>query len=695
MTKEEKQMKEYLEAERDAIFEEIKGTIPKPEHLNVNKTVRQGRTAWLWHCEKCGADGAEYDEGRYRPINCCSQCGNDNVNYFSYNAKVLTRVDTFSKTVGDYYIQAGYNAAYEYSGSDWYMKEPEIIAVPAYIAILKQGCDMQLFKNVGWRDNVSWKGVSSRSRDWKWYAENKINPPEGMSVCKPVSAKNAPSKAAVRADARRDYMPHKKLDRDIVCRAVPFVCYVYEDNGGSVTCRCRCNYCKNEFDVTTAASSSRIRVDVECPVCHREGEAVNNTDYYSLVKNIVLIEATDLPEKDLLIRRIRFSASLSNEGYQEEYHDSERIFVHQYGKDFNIYAYDINYGDGSHLERKNKNLMTLDMSDATFEIKDEILREIEKSSLVQSGLAEAWGLKEPAYAGAFEIGDLHYLYCWSEQPKYEILAKGNIPEILKCFSHGANALSWDKDTLHEILGISKHTLKAARSRSWDWNTTRLYDCLYNMDASISPDDVPRFRCVDPYGGDLKLLNINYGIQPKKALEYLDSVYMYQCIERSDALGTWRDYLNMATKCGFDLEDKSRKYPSSLKKAHDVATFTFNQLKDSHREEAFAVQAKLNKKLEYSFEDLMVIVPETTQDVVKEATQQKNCLRSYIERITDGLTRVVFIRRKVDPDMSYITVEVNNEGRLVQIKGQCNSNPRNKKVDEFLAKWCKARNLILT
>ena len=110
------------------------------------------------------------------------------------------------------------------------------------------------------------------------------------------------------------------------------------------------------------------------------------------------------------------------------------------------------------------------------------------------------------------------------------------------------------------------------------------------------------------------------------------------------------------------------------------------------ERIFAEQAQKNKVLEYSYQDLFVKVPETQQDVVNEATAQHNCLRSYIEKIGEGRTRVAFIRKKDEPDKSYITVEVDMDNRIIQVKGPYNRNPRNKTVNEFISKWCNACGL---
>lgn len=61
----------------------------------------------------------------------------------------------------------------------------------------------------------------------------------------------------------------------------------------------------------------------------------------------------------------------------------------------------------------------------------------------------------------------------------------------------------------------------------------------------------------------------------------------------------------------------------------------------------------------------------------EATAQRNCVeRMYMERVADGLTHVVAVRKKSAPDTPYITCEVTNNGQINQYLLKCNNYPEN-------------------
>ena len=61
----------------------------------------------------------------------------------------------------------------------------------------------------------------------------------------------------------------------------------------------------------------------------------------------------------------------------------------------------------------------------------------------------------------------------------------------------------------------------------------------------------------------------------------------------------------------------------------------------------------------------------------EGESQHNCVeRLYMEKVYEGKTHVVTVRKKANPNKSYITCEVSNDGTIWQYLLACNSRPRN-------------------
>ena len=80
--------------------------------------------------------------------------------------------------------------------------------------------------------------------------------------------------------------------------------------------------------------------------------------------------------------------------------------------------------------------------------------------------------------------------------------------------------------------------------------------------------------------------------------------------------------------------------------------------------------------------LLVYVPESTKDLVKESKALHNCLGTYAERIANGKTLVFFVRRLNDPTAPFVAFEYVN-GDVVQCRADNNQNVNDDKIVSFV------------
>jgi hypothetical protein len=272
-----------------------------------------------------------------------------------------------------------------------------------------------------------------------------------------------------------------------------------------------------------------------------------------------------------------------------------------------------------------------------------------------------------------------------------MVAKANVPELAMYYINYPDELQ-EGSSLYEMLSLSKPVFKVVQQHNLDVPNARAYQRLYMEEESMTYD---KYRTMLAYRLDLSrmiYIKQTHNVSFDKIMAYMNSVYDHQCIVHRAALTEWYDYLIMAKKLSMDLTQKSLMFPASLKKEHDIAVFAYNALKQEVDAKKFAETAAINKKkYEYSRGEFMVVIPQTPEDIIEEATKQHNCLRSYIERVRDGTTTVAFIRRKMDPRESYVSVEI-YEDRLAQVKLAYNKNPNDEALNEFIEHWCKACNI---
>ena len=79
-------------------------------------------------------------------------------------------------------------------------------------------------------------------------------------------------------------------------------------------------------------------------------------------------------------------------------------------------------------------------------------------------------------------------------------------------------------------------------------------------------------------------------------------------------------------------------------------------------------------LAFENDDYVVVIPETADEIINEGNNQHNCVSGYVRDVIRQYCTIVFVRQKSNPNKSYITVEINPRGRIVQYLRECNRRP---------------------
>ena len=79
----------------------------------------------------------------------------------------------------------------------------------------------------------------------------------------------------------------------------------------------------------------------------------------------------------------------------------------------------------------------------------------------------------------------------------------------------------------------------------------------------------------------------------------------------------------------------------------------------------ATYAKHKKAWEFEYGDYTIVVPSRGQDLLDEGNNMHHCVGSYVGRVIEGETHIVFVRHKDTPNKCYITAQISTEGDLQQ------------------------------
>ena len=178
---------------------------------------------------------------------------------------------------------------------------------------------------------------------------------------------------------------------------------------------------------------------------------------------------------------------------------------------------------------------------------------------------------------------------------------------------------------------------------------------------------------------------------KGLLNYLKKQQRQNSITPRNTLSLLKDYHNMCRE--LDIEPYIK--PDNIKKTHDDIVDIYNQFVKKKKEKetekykkAFETQKHRLEKYLYEDNNLKVVLPTCPADLILEGQNQHNCVASYIPSHANQSTNIFFIRKKENPDESYITVEINEKThKVVQARYKHNKD-LNRQDKEFVDKWLR-------
>ena len=235
---------------------------------------------------------------------------------------------------------------------------------------------------------------------------------------------------------------------------------------------------------------------------------------------------------------------------------------------------------------------------------------------------------------------------------------------------------------HDGGGFHLSWLRAAERCGW-----KLSDCVWDYLASmkVRPNDLA--------------FAFDRGLTPEKVVNYLDT-QKKRGMSRGYAVTTWRDTVDMGQKLHIDMTLDMNLRPRDLKARHDALTDILQKQKDALAAEEMERQFpevrpvcdRIRAVYEYSDGVHTVTVPRGVADIVREGRLLSHCVASnerYLDRIADGESYILFLRRAEAPDTPWYTMEVEPGGKIRQLRtlGDTQGADR-EEAKAFLRVWAK-------
>ena len=164
--------------------------------------------------------------------------------------------------------------------------------------------------------------------------------------------------------------------------------------------------------------------------------------------------------------------------------------------------------------------------------------------------------------------------------------------------------------------------------------------------------------------------------------------------RTMDLNDYADYLEWIDDLGL-RKDKRTLYPRDFQAAHDDLMHRRDIATDGPMVENFRRMERAITGMEEPFISNGILIRPASYpgELRKESQALNHCVRTYVDKVAEGRTSILFIRRVEDPETPWFTLELNRDGRIVQCRGKNNcSYP--KEVEEFIDQWVVWRKKLL-
>lgn len=163
---------------------------------------------------------------------------------------------------------------------------------------------------------------------------------------------------------------------------------------------------------------------------------------------------------------------------------------------------------------------------------------------------------------------------------------------------------------------------------------------------------------------------------------------------------WEDYLRMAANEGMNIMDDIVRFPKDLKARHDQLVELANERREAKRMEGYAgldrrIRGRLSDVKKYFWEDDgYIIVPAAkSEELMAEGRALHHCVGAsdrYMEKMAEGKSWILFLRKKEAPEKPYYTIEISMEDdRIIQYYSEFDRQPDKETVDRVLAKFKKS------
>lgn len=188
------------------------------------------------------------------------------------------------------------------------------------------------------------------------------------------------------------------------------------------------------------------------------------------------------------------------------------------------------------------------------------------------------------------------------------------------------------------------------------------------------------------------------MSPAQIANYLEKQVAISKLVVTNLINKWTDYLRMARLLHLDTDNEMIFRPKDLKARHAELVEIMNAQRDEPERERIESEypavapncARIRALYEWRGEHYLVTVPSGAADIMREGRLLKHCVGStdrYFDRIAEGESYIMFLRKASAPDTPWYTMEVEPGGKVRQLRTMGDEEGKDRsEAKAALRKW---------
>lgn len=271
-------------------------------------------------------------------------------------------------------------------------------------------------------------------------------------------------------------------------------------------------------------------------------------------------------------------------------------------------------------------------------------------------------------------------------PSVEYMTKLDLREYVEAWLAGelpANLVNWRGKNMEKVLKLSRQRLGELKAMKVTPHPRFAMVLRYCDKAGIPVttrdavalawlvEGIPARSCGDALNDTLELHPFN---RRAKAIKYMARMARrdVETGARTFRLFDVRDYWRQCVQLGTNMCDDREVFPGDLHARHDEYTRRIQHMRDAEKDARIAANLeRFTDALGFEFGGLILRPARDSAEVIMEGQALSHCVGGYVDRYAEGKTVICVLRRAVEPDTPWRTVEITPDGRVVQDRGYKN------------------------